>query len=47
MPVEISIDSFPSSDFGVLQGNIKKIGSDAFTSQLDQRTEYKFQQQLN
>ena len=43
MPVEISIDSFPSSDFGVLVGNVKRIGSDALPpSQLDQRTEYKF-----
>tara|TARA_B100001093_G_scaffold520483_1_gene616554 strand:- start:3724 stop:5082 length:1359 start_codon:yes stop_codon:yes gene_type:complete len=43
MPVEINIDSFPSSDFGVLEGNIKKIGSDALPpSQLDQRTEYKY-----
>ncbi len=43
MPVEISIDSFPSSDFGVLEGKIKKIGSDALPpSQIDQRTEYRF-----
>ena len=28
-PVDISIDSFPSSDFGVLQGTLKRIGSDA------------------
>ncbi len=43
MPVEISIDSFPSSDFGVLEGNVTKIGSDALPpSQADQRTEYKF-----
>ena len=43
MPVEISIDSFPSSDFGVLVGNVKKIGSDALPpSQLEQRTEYKY-----
>ena len=43
MPVEISIDSFPSSDFGVLKGNVKRIGSDALApSQLEQRTEYKF-----
>jgi len=43
MPVEISIDSFPSSDFGVLEGNITKIGSDALPpSQVDQRNEYKF-----
>ncbi len=43
MPVEVSIDSFPSSDFGVLVGNVKKIGSDALPpSQLEQRTEYKY-----
>ena len=28
-PVDISIDSFPSSDFGVLHGTVKRIGSDA------------------
>ncbi|MFM9088287.1 MAG: HlyD family secretion protein [Cyanobium sp.] len=28
-PVEISIDSFPSTDFGVLQGKLTSIGSDA------------------
>ena len=27
--VDVSIDSFPASDFGVLQGEIKRIGSDA------------------
>ena len=27
--VELSIDSFPSSDFGVIEGSIKRIGSDA------------------
>jgi len=27
--VDISIDSFPSTDFGVLQGTVRKIGSDA------------------
>jgi len=43
MPVEINIDSFPSSDFGVLQGNVKRIGSDALApSQSEQRTEYKY-----
>ena len=43
MPVEINIDSFPSSDFGVLEGRVKKIGSDALPpSQLDLRTEYKY-----
>jgi HlyD family secretion protein len=28
-PVEISIDSFPSTDFGVLDGTLESIGSDA------------------
>lgn len=28
-PAEISIDSFPSTDFGVLQGSLSSIGSDA------------------
>ena len=43
MPVEINIDSFPSTDFGVLEGKVKKIGSDALApSQVEQRTEYKY-----
>ncbi|MFL0793826.1 MAG: HlyD family secretion protein, partial [Prochlorococcus sp.] len=29
MPVDISIDSFPASDFGVLEGKVTSIGSDA------------------
>jgi HlyD family secretion protein len=28
-PVDISIDSFPATDFGVLAGTLKSIGSDA------------------
>ena len=28
MPVEISIDSYPASDFGSLKGKIESIGSD-------------------
>ena len=28
-PVDISIDSFPASDFGVLEGKVRSIGSDA------------------
>jgi HlyD family secretion protein len=28
-PVEISIDSFPATDFGVLEGTLESIGSDA------------------
>lgn len=29
MPVDLSIDSFPATDFGVLQGIVKRLGSDA------------------
>ncbi|QEY32339.1 HlyD family efflux transporter periplasmic adaptor subunit [Synechococcus sp. RSCCF101] len=29
MPADISIDSFPASDFGVLEGTVTRIGSDA------------------
>ena len=32
MPVEISIDSFPASDFGSLKGEIESIGSDVLES---------------
>ena len=43
MPVEISIDSFPARDFGILNGEVKSIGSDALPpSQLDNRPEYRF-----
>ena len=43
MPADLSIDSFPASDFGVLEGEVKSIGSDALPpSQLDNRTEYRF-----
>lgn len=28
-PVDVSIDSFPATDFGVLQGTVSRIGSDA------------------
>jgi hemolysin D len=28
-PAEISIDSFPATDFGVLEGSVRRIGSDA------------------
>lgn len=35
-PVDISIDSFPATDFGVLQGKVRSIGSDALPpDQLD------------
>jgi len=40
-PVDVSIDSFPSSDFGVLQGTVKRIGSDALPpDQLKQTYRY-------
>jgi hemolysin D len=29
MPVDISIDSFPATDFGVLEGKVRQLGSDA------------------
>mgnify|MGYP001810153598 CR=1 FL=1 len=29
MPVDVSIDSFPATDFGVLQGTVRQLGSDA------------------
>ena len=29
MPVDLSLDSFPATDFGVLEGKVKQIGSDA------------------
>ena len=43
MPVDVSIDSFPATDFGVLQGKVLRIGSDALPpDQLKQREEYRF-----
>ena len=43
MPAEISIDSFPASDFGVLKGNVLAIGSDALApNQIELRPEYRF-----
>ena len=40
-PVEISIDSFPASDFGVLDGTLQSIGSDALPPDERQQT-YRF-----
>jgi HlyD family secretion protein len=40
-PVEISIDSFPSSDFGVLHGTVKRIGSDALAPD-ERNTTYRY-----
>lgn len=47
-PVDISIDSFPSTDFGVLQGTLKRIGSDALPpDQLKQTYRYPAEVQLS
>jgi hemolysin D len=40
-PVDISIDSFPASDFGVLQGRLESIGSDALAPD-ERKTTYRF-----
>ncbi|KZR61812.1 HlyD family secretion protein [Prochlorococcus sp. MIT 1303] len=43
MSVDISIDSFPATDFGVLEGKVISIGSDALPpDQQKQRQEYRF-----
>ena len=43
MPAEISIDSFPATDFGVLNGKVQSIGSDALSpSQAENRSEYRY-----
>ena len=41
--VELSIDSFPARDFGVLEGEVKSIGSDALPpNQQENRPEYRY-----
>lgn len=43
MPADINIDSFPATDFGVLEGKVKSVGSDALPpSQQDNRPEYRY-----
>ena len=43
MPADISIDSFPSTNFGVLQGTVESVGSDALApDQQKQRDEYRY-----
>lgn len=43
MPVDISIDSFPASDFGVLEGSVRQLGSDALPPDpAKQQTEYRY-----
>jgi HlyD family secretion protein len=47
-PADISIDSFPAVDFGVLHGTVKRIGSDALApDQLKQTYRYPAEIQLN
>lgn len=42
-PADISIDSFPANEFGVLEGTVKRIGSDALPpDQAKQRPDYRF-----
>ena len=40
--VEISIDSFPASDFGVINGKVKSIGSDALLPSPSEGKGYRF-----
>ena len=43
MAADLSIDSFPATDFGVLEGELRSIGSDALPpSQKDNRPEYRY-----
>ena len=43
MPADVSIDSFPATDFGVLEGEVKSIGSDALApSQEENRQQYQY-----
>ena len=43
MPVDISIDSFPATDFGVLEGSVRQLGSDALPPDpAKQQTEFRY-----
>ncbi len=43
MPADVSVDSFPATDFGVLLGTVRKIGSDALPPDpAMQREEYRY-----
>jgi hemolysin D len=43
MKADLSIDSFPATDFGVIEGKVLRVGSDALApSQAEQRNEYRF-----
>ena len=43
MKADLSIDSFPASDFGVVEGKVVRVGSDALApNQAELRNEYRF-----
>ena len=43
MAADVSIDSFPATDFGVLQGSVYQVGSDALAPDpATQQTEYRY-----
>jgi HlyD family secretion protein len=43
MPVDISIDSFPATDFGVLEGTVRQVGSDSLPPDpAKQELEYRY-----
>ena len=43
MPADVSIDSFPATDFGVLEGTVRQVGSDALPPEpAKQETEYRY-----
>ena len=47
-PVDISIDSFPATDFGVIGGSVMKVGSDALEpEQVNQKYRYPAEIELN
>ena len=46
LPVSVSVDSFPSGEFGYINGTLSKLGSDALPP--DQRSQaYRFLQRSN
>lgn len=43
MPADVSIDSFPATDFGVLEGTVRQVGSDALPPDpAQQKQNYRF-----
>ena len=43
MPVDVSIDSFPATDFGVIQGSVRQLGSDALPPEpAKSQTDYRY-----